>query len=80
MTLDVSVTDRLSKARWYFVSRKTGITDTEKTLISHVKTDLKNALEKTNLFFNDTFKPYYQKMQTINMTKTLDNIKNFKLD
>ncbi|WP_417558093.1 WD40/YVTN/BNR-like repeat-containing protein [Mesoflavibacter zeaxanthinifaciens] len=80
MTLDVSVTDRLSKARWYVGSRKTGITDTEKTLISHVKTDLKNALEKTNLFFNDTFKPYYQKMQTINMTKTLDNIKNFKLD
>ena len=80
MTLDVSVTDRLSKARWYVGSRKTGITETEKKLINHAKKDLEAALKTTNLFFEDTFKPYYQKMQTINMTKTLDNIKNFNLD
>ena len=80
MTLDVSITDRLSTARWYVSSRKTGVTDTERTLISHVKTDLEAALQTTNSFFEDNFKPYYQNMQTINMTKSLENIKNFNLD
>ena len=80
MSLEVSVLERLSTASWYVSSRKTGITATEKQLIEHAKADLKDVLEKTNTFFNQTFKPYYQSIQNINMTKPIEEIKTFKLD
>ena len=45
-----------------------------------MKEDLKLALEKTNTFFNTNFKPYYQDIIKINMTKGIDEIKTFTLD
>ncbi len=79
-TLDVSINNRLRTASWYVGSRQKGLTSTEKTLLQHAKTDLQAALEQTNTFFNDTFKPYYQSIIKINMTKGIDEIKTFKLD
>ncbi len=79
-TLDISVNDRLGAAYWYIRSRQNGLTITENTLLEHAKTDLKTALEKTNTFFNDTFKPYYQSIIKINMTKGIDKIKTFTLE
>ncbi|WP_111659322.1 VPS10 domain-containing protein [Olleya aquimaris] len=79
-TLDISINDRLGAASWYVGSRQNGLTTTEKTLIQHAKTDLNAALEKTNSFFNETFKPYIQTINNINMTKPIDEIKMFKLE
>ncbi|QCE42174.1 WD40/YVTN/BNR-like repeat-containing protein [Psychroserpens sp. NJDZ02] len=79
-TLDVSINNRLRTASWYVGSRQNGLTTTEQTLIKHAKTDLKAALDKTNTFFNASFKPYYQTIQNINMTKSIDEIKTFTLD
>ncbi|QXP59602.1 VPS10 domain-containing protein [Olleya sp. HaHaR_3_96] len=79
-TLDVSINNRLRTASWYIGSRQNGLTVTEQTLLQHAKTDLKAALDKTNTFFNASFKPYYQTIQNINMTKSIDEIKTFTLD
>ena len=79
-TLDVSVNNRLGSASWYTATRQKGLTTTENTLLQHAKTDLKVALDKTNSFFNETFKPYYQSIIKINMTKAMDQIKTFSLD
>ncbi len=79
-TLDISVNSRLGTASWYTATRQNGLTKTETTLIEHAKTDLKAALEKTNTFFNDSFKPYYQSIIKINMTKPIEGIKTFSLD
>lgn len=79
-TLDVSINSRLGTASWYTATRQNGLTKTETTLIEHAKTDLKAALEKTNTFFNDSFKPYYQSIIKINMTKPIEEIKTFSLD
>lgn len=79
-TLDVSVNNRLGGASWYTATRQSGLTSTEHTLLQHAKTDLKAALDKTNSFFDETFKPYYQSIIKINMTKAIDEIKTFTLD
>ncbi len=79
-TLDVSVNDRIGTASWYIATRQNGLTSTETTLLQHAKEDLKLALEKTNTFFNTNFKPYYQDIIKINMTKGIDEIKTFTLD
>ena len=79
-TLDVSVNNRISTASWYIATRQNGLTSTETTLLQHAKEDLKLALDKTNTFFNTNFKPYYQSIIKINMTKGIDEIKTFSLD
>ena len=79
-TLDVSVNNRIGTASWYIATRQNGLTSTETTLLQHAKEDLKLALEKTNTFFNTNFKPYYQSIIKINMTKGIDEIKTFSLD
>ena len=79
-TLDVSVNNRIGTASWYIATRQNGLTSTETTLLQHAKEDLKLVLEKTNTFFNTNFKPYYQSIIKINMTKGIDEIKTFSLD
>ncbi|WP_292946448.1 hypothetical protein [Olleya sp. UBA1516] len=79
-TLDVSVNNRIGTASWYIATRQNGLTSTETTLLQHAKEDLKLALDKTNTFFNTNFKPYYQSIIKINMTKGIDEIKTFSLD
>ena len=47
-----SVLRRISTASMYVVTRKTGISSTEKNLINHAQEELNAALRKTNDFFN----------------------------
>ena len=76
---EVNVTQRLSNAAYYVTSRKNGITTTELTLVRHAKNAINNALEKTNLFFNDNWKSYQSKMETLEVSPFKET-KSFKLD
>ena len=75
----ISVTDRITTASWYIGSRQYGLTDTENTLLKHANTAVNDALEKTNTFFNESWKSYQTKMETIK-TNPFKEINTFKLD
>ena len=75
----VTVTDRLDMASWYVSSRQNGLTSTEDTLIKQAEDAVKDALEKTNMFFNDSWKEYQTKMEAI-QTNPFKEISTFKLD
>ncbi|MCW5517025.1 VPS10 domain-containing protein [Muriicola sp. Z0-33] len=62
---EMTVTRRLSSARSYVRSRKSGLTDTEKRLVQYAEEDLKNALEKTNSFFSETWRPYQASIESL---------------
>jgi photosystem II stability/assembly factor-like uncharacterized protein len=55
---EITVMLRLRNASSYVRSRKTGITQTEKDLISFAKEELNSALEKTNSFFSKDWQDY----------------------
>ncbi len=55
---EITVMLRLRNASSYVRSRKTGITQTEKDLISFAKDELNSALEKTNSFFSKDWQDY----------------------
>ena len=76
---EVNVTQRLSNAVGYVTSRKNGITTTELTLVKHAKDAINKALENTNTFFNDNWKPYQTKMETLNISPFKET-KSYKLD
>ncbi|MGB1042976.1 MAG: WD40/YVTN/BNR-like repeat-containing protein, partial [Tenacibaculum sp.] len=65
---EVTVNQRLSTARWYVGSRFGEQTDTEKQLINQLKTSLKEALDKTNSFFNTTWKEYQESVESIKIS------------
>jgi hypothetical protein len=65
---EVTVSQRLGTARWYVSSRFREQTDTEKQLINQFKTSLKEALEKTNIFFNKDWKEYQKTLETIKIS------------
>ncbi|WP_299224576.1 hypothetical protein [uncultured Psychroserpens sp.] len=75
----VTVTDRLSTASWYVGSRQNGLTSTEHTLIEHAKDAVNNVLEKTNSFYNESWKPYQVKMESVK-TNPFKEISTFRLD
>ena len=75
----VTVSDRLEIASWYVVSRQNGLTTTENILIKHAKDAVNDALEKTNTFFNDSWKSYQITMEAI-QTNPFKEISTFKLD
>ena len=60
-----TISTRLSDAAGYVQSRQNGLTSTERTLIQHAKTDLQNALDKTNTFFKDDWKKYQSTMENL---------------
>jgi hypothetical protein len=76
---EVTVTQRLGLAAGYVGSRQNGITSTETTLIKNAKEALDEALQKTNTFFNETWKAYQTKMEQL-QTNPFKEIKTFKLD
>jgi hypothetical protein len=76
---EVTVMQRLGTAGWYTGSRQNGLTSTEKTLIQNAKDALKDALDKTNTFFNEEWKPYQTTMEAIKTTP-FKEIKTFKID
>ncbi|WP_353779431.1 hypothetical protein [Winogradskyella sp. 3972H.M.0a.05] len=76
---EMNVNRRLGTAASYVGSRKNGLTSTEHRLIKQAKDALQDALNKTNTFFNDVWKPYENKVKTINLSEFKD-IKTFSID
>ncbi|RLD28322.1 MAG: hypothetical protein DRI75_07015 [Bacteroidetes bacterium] len=76
---EVNVNQRIRNASFYAGSRPYGLTTTEKTLIKHAKDAVKEALDKTNTFFNEEWKPYQATMEELN-TNPFKEIKSFKID
>jgi hypothetical protein len=76
---EVTVNQRLGLASGYVRSRQNGITSTETTLIKNAKDALNEALDKTNTFFKDSWKPYQDKMEQIKVDP-FKEVKAFQLD
>ena len=64
---NVSVLERLGTASYYVSTRQNGLTSTEETLIINAKNDLTNALEQVNSFFENDWKDYRSKIETIDL-------------
>ncbi|MCH7524308.1 MAG: hypothetical protein IIC74_04690 [Bacteroidetes bacterium] len=75
----VNVNQRIGTAGFYSGTRPYGLTTTERTLIKHAKNALNDALEKTNTFFNEEWKPYQTVMEELDISPFKD-VKSFKLD
>ncbi|UOY07094.1 hypothetical protein L0P88_00750 [Muricauda sp. SCSIO 64092] len=65
---EITVMQRIGVATRYVASRKTGITKTERELISYAKEELKMALDKTNAFFTEKWKPYRQSIEGLDLS------------
>ena len=76
---DVTVNERIGSASSYAGSRPNGLTSTERTLIKHAKDALKIALDKTNIFFNISWKSYQTNMEKLD-TSPFKEVKSFSLD
>ena len=76
---EVNISQRIRNAVSYSGSRPDGLTSTEHTLLKHAKNAVKEALDKTNIFFNDEWKPYQASMEVLNTTP-FKEIKSFKLN
>ncbi|MDE3740779.1 WD40/YVTN/BNR-like repeat-containing protein [Maribacter polysaccharolyticus] len=76
---EITVMQRIREASRYVGSRKSGITATEKQLIRFAEEELKSALQTTNVFFNEKWKPYREEIekQSVNPFKTT---KTFSLE
>ena len=74
----VNVSQRIGTAGYYSGSRPNGLTSTELTLIKHAKNALKGALDKTNTFFNEEWKPYRETIEKLNISP-FKNVKSFEL-
>ncbi len=64
---NVSVLERLGTASYYVSTRQNGLTSTEEILIKNAKNDLTNALEQVNSFFENDWKDYRSKIETIDL-------------
>ncbi|MCR9262672.1 MAG: hypothetical protein NXH86_00870 [Flavobacteriaceae bacterium] len=74
-----SVEQRLSTASYYVSTRQSGITETEKRLVRFAEDELKSALDKTNAFFNEKWKPYRESIETLD-TSPFKETETFSLD
>ncbi|MDT0552470.1 WD40/YVTN/BNR-like repeat-containing protein [Urechidicola vernalis] len=75
----VNVNQRIGSASRYVRSRQNGITKTETILIDQAKEALSNALDETNAFFNDEWKTYKTKMESLELSPFKET-EAFKLD
>ena len=76
---EVTVNQRLGTARWYSGSRFGPQTNTEKQLIRQFKNSLKEALNKTNEFFNKDWKEYKISVEKIKISPFKDT-KSFSVN
>jgi photosystem II stability/assembly factor-like uncharacterized protein len=76
---EITVMQRIGTATRYVATRKTGITKTERELISYAKDELKTALEKTNSFFMEKWKPYRTSIESLDLSHFKET-QEFKLD
>ncbi|KPM33134.1 Hypothetical protein I595_36 [Croceitalea dokdonensis DOKDO 023] len=65
---EMTVMNRIRTASYYVATRKTGITQTEKDLIRYAKDELATALERTNTFFSEQWKPYRSSMEALDLS------------
>ncbi|QLG43992.1 WD40/YVTN/BNR-like repeat-containing protein [Costertonia aggregata] len=65
---EITVMQRIGNAGYYTGTRQNGITKTEKDLIRYAEQELKSALEKTNVFFNDTWKAYREEIEKLEVS------------
>jgi photosystem II stability/assembly factor-like uncharacterized protein/ribosomal protein S17E len=63
---ETTVMQRIGEASNYAESRKTGITTTENQLVQFAENELKQALDKTNTFFNTDWKTYREDIEKLN--------------
>ena len=63
-----TVLSRIRKAYYYSSSRPNGTTKTEEILITQAENELKSALDKINMFFNEEWKKYQLKMEKISIS------------
>jgi photosystem II stability/assembly factor-like uncharacterized protein len=75
----VNVNQRIGNAGFYSGTRPNGLTTTEYTLIKHAKDALIEALDNTNTFFNEEWKPYQSSMEELD-TSPFKEVKSFKLN
>ena len=75
----MNVMTRINTARRYVLSRKMGITETERQLVRFAEADLKAAVEKTNTFFEADWKAYRESIEALDATP-FKEIKTFSLD
>ncbi|MDC6362977.1 MULTISPECIES: WD40/YVTN/BNR-like repeat-containing protein [Flavobacteriaceae] len=74
-----SVVQRLNTAGSYVGSRQSGITETEKRLVRFAEDELKSALDKTNTFFNEKWKPYRKSIENLDLSPFKET-ETFSLD
>jgi hypothetical protein len=63
-----TVLSRIRKAYYYSSSRPNGTTKTEEILTTQAENELKSALDKVNMFFNEEWKQYQLKMEKISIS------------
>jgi len=73
---EITVMNRIGLARQYSGSRPNGLTKTENTLLDHAKTELNEAITKTNTFFVEEWAPLQTKLEQLNIER-FKEIKRF---
>lgn len=76
---EMNVMTRINTARRYVLSRKTGVTETERRLIRFAEADLKAALEETNSFFDTDWKAYRESIEKLEASP-FKAVKTFTLE
>ena len=76
---EMNVMTRINGARRYVLTRKTGITDTERQLIRFASEDLNSALEGTNAFFATDWKAYREEIEKLDASPFKET-KTFSLE
>lgn len=76
---EMNVMTRINNARRYVLSRKTGITETERQLMRFAASDLTDALNKTNNFFSTDWKAYRESIEELEASP-FKEVRTFSLD
>ncbi|TAI49210.1 VPS10 domain-containing protein [Flagellimonas allohymeniacidonis] len=65
---EISVVQRLNTAGFYARTRKSGITETERSLVKYAEDDLRSTLGKTNTFFSEKWKAYRTSIESLDLS------------
>ena len=76
---EITVMQRIGDASYYVGTRKTGVTTTEKNLIQFAEEELKQALDKTNTFFDSDWKTYRLAIENLD-NSPFKEIKTIKIN
>ena len=76
---EITVLQRIGTATRYVATRKTGITKTERDLVSYAKSALQEALTTTNTFFSKKWNPYKETINGLDLSPFKET-KTFSID